>query len=126
MSNYLSGYWGVEAPTNCSKQGEFNEDSCGGPSIWALGPRPAKGADGLLWTLALLSETKYVYVFAPYKENDVDAMMNIFGTYLTQKSELAAINVYGDVFLLQTSHAIAIKEQDSDERGGDLNIIQVR
>lgn len=65
LDRWLAGYWG-ELPAGC---GAYGLDQCGGPSGWAVGPRPAPGAAGLLWAVPFEGR-RYAFVFDAYASGD--------------------------------------------------------
>lgn len=135
---YLSGYWGVEPDITSTqvhenhyisvnlvdtegqldcRNGTFNEDNCGGPSIWVISEtKPEKDTEGLLWTTLLKGDTRYVYVFDPYDIDDLDTVVKVFDG----RTDFVQCD---NVYILQTVLPINIEELDTDEMGGTLGKI---
>lgn len=62
---YLAGYYGA-CPAGA---GSYALSACGGPSRWAVAPRPAPDAPGLLWSVPFAGR-RYAFVFDAYEPGE--------------------------------------------------------
>lgn len=130
---YLSVFWGMNVGDKCIKRGQFNLDSCGGPSDWTLGDQ--SNLPNCLWSVKY-EEKRYVYVFEAY-ENDPPSKLKFF-------DKLAEIGVkIEDVICVAENLDVYVYQTDSlfpgwdtktglwddispDDLGGLLNVIDTQ